>query len=298
MTPGGHPLPFRFWFLLALIAVLAVARAGGQCLSGDCVTGTATLAGFGAGLGLYGLIALAVLIYFLRGGSGAGAGWGSYYLIWLVLPTVIALISANPVILVVGVVGWVARRWLPDPYLFFKYSARIRSLDASVRANPANVTARRDLAVIWLAKRRPRKALPLVEQALVREPDSTELRYLLGECFLATGQWDKAVDAFITVLDREPRFRYGDPYLRAADALLALGRWQDAADGLEQYLKINRSSVEAYVKLASARRGEVDRAKAVAALDEARSVYRDLPRFQRRRQLGWYLRATVRRLVA
>jgi len=244
--------------------------------------------------GLYGLLGLVALLYFLRGGGG---GWGSYYLIWLVAPTVIAIVSANPILLVVVVIGVVARRWLPDPYLFLKYAARIRSLDASVRANPENVTARRDLAVIWLAKRRPRKALPLVEQALARDPDSTELRYIQGSCQLALGESQRAVDSFIAVLHREPKFRYGDPYLRAADALLALERWEDAQDGLEQFLKINRSSLEGYVKLATARRRRGDREGSIGALDEAKKTYRELPGFQRRRQLGWFLRAWFRRVI-
>jgi hypothetical protein len=244
---------------------------------------------------LVGLLGIAALIYFLRGGAG---GWGSYYLIWMVAPTLVAIVLSNPILLVVVLVGLVARRWLPDPYLVVKYAARIRSLDASVRANAENVTARRDLAVIWLAKRRPRKALPLVEQALGRDPDSTELRYLRGSCQLALGQWQAAVDSFIAVLEREPRFRYGDPYLRAADALLALERWPDAQDGLEQFLTINRSSLEPYLKLATARGRQGDATGARAALDTAKRTYHELPGFQRRRQLGWFLRAWARRAVA
>ncbi len=220
-----------------------------------------------------------------------------YYLFWLLAPTIVAIVSQHPIILVLVVAAFVARRWLPDPYLILKYAARARALDADVRANPENVTARRDLANIWLARRRPGKALLLVEQALAKEPDSTELRYLLGLCHLGRSSWQPAVDAFISVLDREPRFRYGDAYLRAADALLALGRWDDAEDGLEQFLKINGSSVEGRVKLAAARRGRGDAAGARAALDEAKKVYGELPGFQRRRQLGWYLRARARGLA-
>ena len=93
------------------------------------------------------------MFYFLflrgRGGVGSGIGnWGSYYLFWFVAPLLIAAVSRHPAVLLVIVVGLVARRWLPDPFLALKYGARIRSLEVDVNTNPGNVTARRDLATI------------------------------------------------------------------------------------------------------------------------------------------------------
>ena len=122
--------------------------------------------------------------------------------------------------------------------------ARVRSLQADIDTNASNATARRDLAKIWLEKHRPRRALPLLEQAIARDPDSIELLYLSGVAHLLAGDHEKAVEALVTVTHREPNFQYGEAYLRAADALMALGRWDDAADALERYVKINSSSVE------------------------------------------------------
>src|SRR5262245_8444036 len=221
-------------------------------------------------------------------------GWGSYYLFWLIAPALIALVTAHPAVLVVMLVALVARRWLPDPYLYFKHAGRIRSLDADVRANPHNLTARRDLAVIWLAKHRPRKALPLIQEAIASDAESTELKHLLGLCLLDLGRHEAAVEALLAVVEREPRFRYGEASLRAADALLALGRWDDAEDGLSHFLSINRSSVEGHYKLGVARQGRGDAAAAKEAWAETRKVYRQLPPFQRKHQRGWWLRAVVR----
>ena len=133
--------------------------------------------GFGSMLsgrsGLFGTAMLAAAFYFFfmrgRGGGGGSSGWGSYYLFWIVAPALLAAVSSHPAFLVVIVVGLVARRWLPDPILFFKHQARVRSLQADIDANPSNATARRDLAKIWLEKHRPRRALPLLEQAIARE---------------------------------------------------------------------------------------------------------------------------------
>ncbi|MCE9572592.1 MAG: hypothetical protein K8W52_05500, partial [Deltaproteobacteria bacterium] len=91
----------------------------------------------------------------------------------------------------------------------------------------------------------------------------------------------------------DPRFRYGVPTLRAADALYALGRWADAEAALRRFAARNQSSVEARVKLARCLTERGDRAGARAMTAEARSIYRELPRFQQRAQRGWYVRALI-----
>jgi tetratricopeptide repeat protein len=241
--------------------------------------------------GIITTLILGALFYFLFLRNSRGGGWGSYYLFWLVAPALIAVVTQHPLVLAVVVVGVIARRWLPDPILILSQAGRIRSLGADVAANPANLTARRDLAVIYLARHRPGKALKLLEEARARDQESVELRYLEGLCLLGLGRHEPALEALLDVVAREPKFRYGEASLRAADALYGLGRWQDAEDGYRHYLEINRSSVEATFKLARAQRKAGDAAAAKATFAGARRMYRELPGFHRRRQLGWYLRA-------
>ncbi len=243
-----------------------------------------------------GLMAAAFYFLFMRGrGAPGGSSGGSYYLFWIVAPALIAVASSHPSALLLVVVGLVARRWLPDPYLVFKHRARIRTLQIEVSANPGNVTARRDLAVIWLEKRRPQLALPLVEQALERDPGSLELVYLRGTTQLFLEQPERALESFLTVVHEDPGFRYGEAYLRAADALLALRRLEDAEEALDRHLKINSSSVEALYKLGRVRKARNDAAGVARAQAELRDVWHLLHGFQRRRQFGWYLRARLGR---
>ena len=244
---------------------------------------------------LYPLL-IAVLFYLvvMRGGS---TSWSSYYLFWFIGPAVAALLLAHPAILLLVPVALVARRWVPDPWLAVKYAGRVRSIDADVRANPDNITARRNLAVIWLEKRRPQRALPLLEQALRRDPEDIELHHVRGLALLGTRRWEASVDELLEVLRRQPRFRYGEAYLRASDALIALHRWEQAEDGLTNYVEVNRSSVEGRYKLGLVRAARGDSAGATEALRQARDVYRDSPPFHRRKQLGWYLRARLRALL-
>ncbi len=239
------------------------------------------------------LLGAAFYFLFMRGRGGSGGGWGSYYLFWIVAPAIIAAVSSHPAVLVVVAIGFLARRWLPDPFLFLRYQSRIRSLETEVAANPGNVTARRDLAGLWLEKHRPGRALPLLVEALARDPDAKELLYLRGLAELQVGEHDKAVETFIALVQREPNFRYGEAYLRAADALMRLGRWDDADDALERFGRINSSNIEGRYKRARVKGACKDAAGRREAVRDLREVWRALPSFQRRHQLGWYLRALL-----
>lgn len=219
--------------------------------------------------------------------------WASYYLFWMVAPAVLAGVSRHPSVLILLAVALLARRWLPDPLLFLRHLGRIRSLEVDVGTNPGNVTARRELATLWLQHRRPARALPLVEQALARDPSSKDLLFLRGAAHLALKQWEPALASFVTVVHDEPGFRYGEAYLRAADALIGLRRWDDAEDALDRHLNVNHSSVEGLYKRLAVRKARRDPEGLARARQELRDAWRTLPSFQRRHQLGWYLRSLV-----
>ena len=120
--------------------------------------------------------------------------------------------------------------------------------------------------------------------------------YLRGTTQLFLKQPERALDSFLTVVHEDPGFRYGEAYLRAADALLALGRLEDAEEALDRHLKINSSlSLEALYKLGRVRKARKDVAGAARAQAELRDVWHLLHGFQRRRQFGWYLRARLGR---
>ena len=107
-----------------------------------------------------------------------------------------------------------------------------------------------------------------------------------GVAHLLAGNPDKAVEALVAVTHREPNFQYGEAYLRAADALMALGRWDDADDALERYVKINSSSVEARWKRLRVCKARKDAAGEQTAKADLRDVWRTLPGYQRRKQLA------------
>jgi tetratricopeptide (TPR) repeat protein len=215
----------------------------------------------------------------------------TYYLFWILVPTALALISAHPLVLVVVVVALIARRWIPDPVLILRTSGRARSLQAQIELNPANATASVQLAEIRLAGWRPGRAVPLIEQALKRDAKSAELHYLLGQAWLRGGEPEAALAPLAEAVALDPKVRYGAAYLAIGDAQRQVGRLAEAIEAFERYVRIHTSSLEGYYKLARARQQNHDDAGARRARAEALETFRVLPRYQRRQQLMWWIKA-------
>lgn len=225
--------------------------------------------------------------------GGVGGAWGSYYLIWMVVPVLIAIVTAHPAVLAVVVLGVAARPWLPDPIQWLRHARRTRALEAQVRVNPANAVARRELAAIWIDKRRPARALPHLAAARAREPDDVELQLLEGQAQALAGRHAEAAASFAAIGERSPKFRYGAPWMARADALAAVGQWAEADAALARFQAVNSSSVEGHVKRARARARQGDAAGARRERAAGRALYGELPRFQRRHQRWWYARALI-----
>lgn len=213
----------------------------------------------------------------------------TYYLFWLLIPTVLAIVSAHPSVLVVVVIALVARRWMPDPIDYLRHARRISNLESQIAINPANAQAQTQLAEIWIAKRRPRRAVPLLEKALERDPESAELKYLLGLARQRAGQAEAALTPLSEALAKDDRVRYGSGYLAIGDALADLKRHDEAREAYERYIKINTSSLEGYTKLVRAHRRNKDEPAARKTRQQGLDTWRVLPGFQRRKQLLWWL---------
>lgn len=214
-------------------------------------------------------------------------GYLPYYLAWMALTYVVQY----PPLAVGLVVLFLVRRYVPDPFVLFRTMGRIRTLRRQIDANPANVTARRDLAVVYLDRLRPTAALGLLDEARKRFPEDAELLLLTGIAHARRGEHEEALDPLVRAVAIDPRGRFGQGYLVAGDALRALGRNEEAIDAYERYLSLSSSSVEGHVKLARAHRAAKERDAALSALDEATRTWSQVPGYVKRQQFGWWLAA-------
>jgi predicted Zn-dependent protease len=215
------------------------------------------------------------------------------YLPYYLFSIAAAYLLQYPYLLLAGVAVFLFRRWLPNPYLFFKFASKVKTLKQQIAQNAENVTARRDLAKIWLEKNRPRRALPLLVEARRRDADSAELAFLHGKALLLTGKADEALEPLVHAAHKDERFQYGDAYLVAGCALYKLGRYAEAEDAFARMVAINSSSVEGRVRLACARRELKDGTGAKAATRDALDTFSHVPRFRQRKELKWWLRAKL-----
>jgi tetratricopeptide (TPR) repeat protein len=219
----------------------------------------------------------------------------TYYLAFMAVWHLVGRGLDYPSLLAGAALLLLVRRWLPDPYRYVKHRRLIARLRSEIAQNPDNATARRDLAVIWIAKGRPRRALFLIDQALARDSESTELLFLRGKALLGCGDAAGALDPLIRAARRNERHAYGEAYLIAGRALEAMRRSAEAEDAYERYVAINSSSVEGHVRLARSRRGR-DADGVRRALGEAIDTFGQIPAFRRRKELGWYLCAQLMRV--
>ena len=215
------------------------------------------------------------------------------YLPYYLIPVLLWQLTSSPVLLGLLLAVYLARGVLPDPYLWLKHRGHVRRLRADIAANPENATARRDLALIWLTKRRPARALPLIEEARRREPEAPQLLYLKGQALLESGDAQGAIEPLVEALRLKERMQYGEGYLLCGRALAEVGRHEDAEDAFQRYLKINSSSVQGWALLARLRRKKGDAPGAKKARQEALSTFAHVPGFRRRTELRWYLQALL-----
>jgi tetratricopeptide (TPR) repeat protein len=219
-------------------------------------------------------------------------GYFTYYLAWIFL----SLALQRPWLLAGVLVFFLVRPFLPDPIVLWRTAGRIGALRSQIAANPSNVTARRDLARIYLDRLRPGAALALLDEARARHPEDAELLFLTGLARLRSGDPEGALEPLVKSVADDPKRLFGEPYRVAAEALQRLKRLEEAEDALERFISCNSSSMEGHTRLAIVRHDRGDKDGARAAIQEAFKTFAQLPSYQRRKELGWWLRAQMARL--
>ena len=184
------------------------------------------------------------------------------------------LLLRHPYILVAAVLLYVFRDRIPNPSAWVRRSQVFSRLRRAVAVNPHDSTARRDLGMVLLDKKRPEEALANFLEALKKEPNSAEVNHFTGLAYLRSGKPVEAEKYLGRAVELEPRLKYGESWLYLGEAQIALGKHQEALESLKKHLSINNTSIEGLYQYARA-------LNALGMKDEAKKAVEDGIRYHK-----------------
>jgi tetratricopeptide (TPR) repeat protein len=202
---------------------------------------------------------------------------------------IFTILLRHPYVLLVVVLAYIFRDRIPDPSAYVRRSKAFSRLKYAVSVNPHDSTARRDLGMVLLEKKRPKEALENLLDALKKD-DSAEINHLVGVAYLRCGQAEKAAEHLKKAISLDPRFKYGETYFCLGEALLAAGRPDEALEYLKAGLSINNTSIEGLYQYARALSmlGRKDEARKAA--EDGIRYHKANPGFRRRRDWRSYVK--------
>ena len=131
-------------------------------------------------------------------------------------------------------------------------AAEAGRLRRALAINPHDAKARVDLGAILTRQGRFREARAELEQVLPRVDDLPDANYYLGLCLMNDGVAERGRSLVERALAMNPKFGYGEPYLRLGDFHAERSEWAPAAERYRQAVDIYGSSVEGWSKLGRA----------------------------------------------
>lgn len=212
-------------------------------------------------------------------------------LLWLVLGNPVAA-----VLIVLLVLYALDRRFVgltPNVARPFQRRRQLARLRAQTAVNPRDLSARMETARLLMEMKRHREAYGMLRDMEPHMHPSAEYWSDLGACALALRRLDEGERHMRQALDINPRVKYGEPYLRLAEAFAS----RDAAkalDDLQRFRDIHSSSCEAIYRLGKLYRSLGRPEEARRAFRECVDLYRSLPRYLKRRERKWALLARFR----
>jgi tetratricopeptide (TPR) repeat protein len=147
------------------------------------------------------------------------------------------------------------------------------------------------LGAVYARQGRVAQAAEWFRRALDKEPDSLDAQYKLALCLYQQRQYPQAVELLEKVHTAKPDHDYGQAYLRLAQCHQQLGNWDRASEVYERFLRYYPGQPEGCYHYALLQDGRQNHSRAVELMRELIFSVRHSPRFQRRRNRHWALKA-------
>lgn len=159
--------------------------------------------------------------------------------------------------------------------------------------SPHDLSVKSELARLLIESGKYARARDILQGIEQRMEHSAEYWSDLGTCELALGRLEEGERAMKRALSISPKVKYGQPYLKLAEALAKTDPGR-AIQYLQQFKEVNSSSCEAYYRLGTIYADLGKSAEAAEAFGECRQLYRALPKYMKRHERKWALRAFMR----
>ena len=210
---------------------------------------------------------------------------------------ILTWITGSPLLAVAILIALAVPSWFAGSRYAFRFSRKVRAwgeagrLRRALAINPHDAKARVDLGAILTRQGRFREARAELEQVLPRVDDLPDANYFLGLCLMNDGAAEQGRSLVERALAINPKFGYGEPYLRLGDFHAERSEWAPAAERYRQAVDIYGSSVEGWSKLGRALIELARKEEAREALREALASYRTAPWYRRQEDRPWKRRA-------
>lgn len=211
-----------------------------------------------------------------------------FSLLWWITGSPIAAILVLLILLYVLDLRFV--RLLPNVFRPIQQSRRLKKLKQELRVNPHNTSAKLDSARIYMEKHRYQEALVLLKEIQNAMRDSAEYWCEYGISLIKTGNIAEGETLIRQALEKNPRVKYGEPYLYLSEAF-AKSNTGKALAYLEECRSIHSSSVEVVYKMGQIYTQLQQKELAKRTYAEALEVYRGLPAYKRRQERRWAILA-------
>jgi tetratricopeptide (TPR) repeat protein len=175
----------------------------------------------------------------------------------------------------------------------FRRRSSIAKWRRLLHMSPHDVSAKSELARLLIESRKYSQAREVLLGIQSQMEHSAEYWSDLGTCDLALGRVEEGEKEMLQALEISPRVKYGQPYLRLADAFTVNGPLK-ALSYLEAFKDVNSSSCEAYYRLGTLYAALGKKQEAASAFRECRQLYASLPRYMKRRERKWVLKSLLR----
>ena len=218
------------------------------------------------------------------------------FLKWI-LVYLLMMLTGNPLLVLLlfllfyGALDWRYFGFFPRFTRWFRRGFEIRDLERKISLNPNDAPARVALGRAYYLNGEASRAIPQLQAAFQKMKDTPEVHYYLGLSYLETGKENDGVERLLETIRIDPRFQYGEPYLKLGEYYLRIRDFEKALERLERFCTIHTSSSEGFYQLAMAQLALGDRENAAKNLKKSIEAYRISPSYKKQIDRKWRWKA-------